>query len=214
MLDRHTHQPLGAGNGSRLDAYDGVFANAFLCPSQHLIVEEINQFLDFRRALLPFDAGINVFCIFTEDRHVELLRMSYRRRHALVVAHRTYAGVKIEYLPQCYVQRADATAHRRGQRTFNSDMEIPDRIDRLVGKPVAEFGKSLLACEHFKPVDFAFTAICALHGSVKHAHGSGPNIAASALSFGVRNDRIVRNLQFAVAKSDCTAAGWKRSSVV
>src|ERR1041385_1893114 len=99
VLDRHAHQAFGAEDGNRLDADSGIFADTLLRPRQHSIVQVLDQLLDVRSSLLPFDAGINIFSVLAEDDHVELLRMLYGRGYAGVIAHRPYAGIKVHDLP-------------------------------------------------------------------------------------------------------------------
>src|SRR5436190_13469556 len=83
--------------------------------------QEIESLLRLRRASGVFDARIDVFRVFTEDDHVHLLRMLHRRRHAREPLHRAEADIQIEHLPQRHVQRTNAAADRRGQRSFDAN---------------------------------------------------------------------------------------------
>jgi hypothetical protein len=45
--------------------------------------------------MLELNAGINIFCILTEDNHIYMFRMFDRGRHSLVIPHGTLAHVQI-----------------------------------------------------------------------------------------------------------------------
>ena len=68
-----------------------VFADLLLAALEHVVVEEVDHLLDFRRAFLELDACVDVFGIFTEDDDVELLRVLHRAGNALVILHRAHA---------------------------------------------------------------------------------------------------------------------------
>ena len=53
--------------------------------------------------------------------------------------HGPQADVEIEHLPQRDVERADAAADRRGQRTLDADEILAEGVERLVGQPVVDF---------------------------------------------------------------------------
>ncbi len=44
-LNRNAHQALGSGDRNRLDANAGILANLFLRARQHVVVEEVENFL-------------------------------------------------------------------------------------------------------------------------------------------------------------------------
>ena len=48
------------------------------------------------------------------------------------------ADVEVEHLAQRDVQRADAAANRRGQRTLDPHEIVTERLHRLIGQPVLE----------------------------------------------------------------------------
>src|SRR5258708_11073277 len=214
MLDRHTHQPLGPRDGYRLDADAGVFADVLLGPGECVVVEEVNAGVDVRGALFPLNARVDVFGILAEDHHVELLRMFYRRRHVVVVTHGPYTSVEIEHLTQRDVQRAYAASNRRSQRTFDGYMQIANCVYRGIGQPVAELYKGFFSGKHFKPMQLSLAAVSPLNRRIENANGCGPDIAAGAVAFDVGDNRIVGNLQFAVAKGNGAASGRKCDAVV
>ena len=60
-------------------------------------------------------------------------------------AHRAQAHVEVEDLAQRDVERADAAADRRGERALDADEVLAERVDGLVGQPVAGRVERLLA---------------------------------------------------------------------
>ncbi len=124
-----------------------------------LLREEIENLLRFRRAGGVLDAGVDVFRVLAEDHHVDFLGMLDRRGHAFVPAHRTQADEEVEHLPQRDVQRSDAAADRRRQRTLDADEIVAERVDRFVGQPVVELLEALLARVDFHPRDLPLAAV-------------------------------------------------------
>ncbi len=70
VLDGPADQALGAGDAHGLDADAGIRADL----RAHLVVEEVDDLLGFRRALLPLDSGVDVLGVLAEDDHVEHAR--------------------------------------------------------------------------------------------------------------------------------------------
>jgi hypothetical protein len=132
--------------------------------------------------------------------------MLHRAGHAGVVLHRADAGVEIEHLAQRDVERADAAADRRGERSFDGDAQVARGVDRVIGQPVLKLPISLLAGEDFEPGDRAFAAVSLLDGSVEDTLRGAPDIAAGAVAFDVRDDGVVRHLILAVGILDRFAA--------
>ena len=141
VLDRGADQPLRAGLGDRLDADAGVGADV---PAE-LLLQQLDELLRLGRALLDLEAGVDVLGVLAEDHHVDLLGVLHRRRHALEPAHRAQAHVEVEDLAQRDVERADAAADRRGERALDPDQVLAERVDGLVGQPVAGRVERLLA---------------------------------------------------------------------
>ena len=127
---------------------------------------------------------------------------------------RAFAGVKIENLAQRNVQRTDAAAYRSGERALDGHAEIANRVDSIVRQPLRKSVECFFAGEDFVPRNFALAAIGVLDCSVENPARSFPNVATSAVSFDERNDRIVRDLQFAAAVIDGRSVFWNRLSVV
>ena len=67
------------------------------------------------------------------------------------------------------------------------------------GQPVIEFVLGRFAGEHFEPGDLALAAVSLLDGRIEHALAGRPDIRARAVAANEWKDRIVRNVQFAVA---------------
>ena len=72
MTDGTAHQVLGSRDRNGLNPDARV--RQHLLP--HFLAQEINHLLGFRCSLLPFNAGIDVFGVLTEDDHIHLFRDS------------------------------------------------------------------------------------------------------------------------------------------
>ncbi len=164
--------------------------------------EEIEQLLRLGGAGRVFDAGVNVFRVLAEDHHVHFFRMPDRRGYALEPANRTKTDEQVEHLAQRHVQRADAAADRRRERTFDPHQIFSERVDGLVGQPVVELLEALLSGVDLHPRDLAFAAVRVLHSGVEHAHARAPDVGARSVAFDERDDRIVGHSETPVAMHD------------
>ncbi len=214
VLDRHADQALGAGDGDRLDADARVLAHPLVGARQHLVVDEVDQLLRLRRALLPLDAGVNVFRVLAEDDDVHALGMLHRRRDALVILHRADAGIEVEDLAQGDVQRANAAADGRGQRALDADAQLAKRGDGVVGQPGLEAVHGFFAGENFIPGHPTLAVVGDLDSGVEYAHRRFPDVAAGAVTFDERDDGIVRDDKLTVFVSDLGSAGGQSNSVI
>ena len=140
--------------------------------------------------------------------------MLHRAGHALVVLHRPHAGIEIEHLPQRHVERADAAADGRGQRSLDGDAQVARGGDRVVGQPGVELAKCLFAGEDLKPLDGALAAVGLFDRGVEDALRSLPDVAARAVALDERNDGIVGHLKLPVAVLNRLAVGGKRKAVI
>ena len=154
------------------------------------------------RAFLELDAGVHVFGVLAEDHDVELLGMLHRAGHALVVLHRAHAGVEVENLAQRHVERADAAADGRGERSLDGDAQVARSRYGVVGQPVVELAVGLLAGEDLKPADRALAAVGLFDRGVEDALRGLPDVAAGAVAFNEGNDGIVGNFELPVAVLD------------
>ncbi len=133
--------------------------------------------------------------------------MFHRRRHALVPAHGAEADEEVEHLAQRDVQRADAAADRRRERSLDADEIVTEGLDRVVGQPVVELLEALLAGVDLEPGDLSLAAVGLRDGGVEDAHAGAPNIRPGAVAFDERDDRIVRNDETAVLLGDGSPGG-------
>ena len=197
VLYGHTHQPLGAGHGNRLDAHAGIQTNLLLAALEHVLVEEFDQLGALRSSLLPFDAGVNVFGILAEDDHVHALGMLHRRGHALVILHRAHATIEVQNLPQCNIQRADPAAHGSGQRAFDGNSKFANRIDGIVRQPVIELCLGFFPRENLVPGHAALAFVGFFRSRVEDAERRLPDVAPGAITLDEGDDWIVRNVVLA-----------------
>src|SRR6267154_4624861 len=146
MLDRLRHEPLRSELGHWFDADGAAFAD--LRPIAR-------KKLDHRDCLgairLVLDPGVDVFDVLAENDDVELAGILHRRRDALEVAHRSDTGVEVEDLAQRDVERTDAAADRRGQRSLDRDAMLANHAEGFFGEPAAGLVEGFLACQHLAP---------------------------------------------------------------
>src|SRR5262249_42162803 len=164
VADRAPHQVLRAGDRDRLDADAGIPVD--------LVAEfakKFDQLPGLLRAFLEFNARVNVLGVFAEDHDIQLLRLFHGTGHAIEITHRPHAGVKIENLAQRHVERTDPTADGSGQRPFDRDDEMLDRVERALRQPFVEFVEGFLAREDFVPYDAALAAVGLLDRRVDYA---------------------------------------------
>ena len=145
------------------------------------------------RALFELDARVHILGVLAEDDDVDLLRVLHRAGHALVILHRPHAGVEIENLAQRHVERANAAADRRSERSLDGDAQIARRGHRIVGQPVAELAEGLFAGEDLEPADGALAAVGLFDRGVEDPLRSLPDVAAGAVAFDEGNDGMVGN---------------------
>jgi hypothetical protein len=205
VADRLAHQLLGAGDRHRLDADAAVGPDR----DAHLRNQEVDHLLALGRALGPLDAGVDVLGVLAEDDDVELLGAFYRRRRPLVVLDRAHAGVQVETLAHGDVQRANAAAHRRGERSLDGDLVVGDRVERHLRQVLAELGVGLLPHRDLHPGDLAPAAVGVGDRAVEDRVGRDPQVGADPVAFDVGDDRVVGDDQLAVLDGDLGALGGR-----
>src|SRR5207344_3320653 len=99
--------------------------------------------------------------------------------------HGAQADIQIEDLAQRDVERAEATADRRGEWTLDPDEVFAELRDRVFGQPITRVVEGLLAGEHLEPLD---RATVLLRRSIEHELGCGPDVDAGAVAFDERDD--------------------------
>ena len=206
VFDRCTNQTFGAFFRTRLNTDTAMFREANFLHA-HLFTQEFNHFLGVGRVSFPFDTRINVFRVFTEDNHIGQFRVFNRAWSALIVTYRTQADVEIQFLAQGNVQRANTATNRSGQRTFNGNAIFTNQIKGFSRQPdiltinLCGFFTGV----NFHPGDFTLAFIGFLDCSVDHfQHGWG-YIYTDSITFNVRDNRIFRNVEFAVLQGDLLA---------
>ena len=85
-------------------------------------------------AALELDAAVHVFGVLAEDHHVDLVGAFVRRLDALEILHRADAGIEVEADAQIDVDAAEAAADGRGERPFEAEAVILERLERVVGQ--------------------------------------------------------------------------------
>ena len=72
-------------------------------------------------------------------------------------------------------------------------MCIRDSLHRIVGQPVLELSKGLLARKNLEPLYRPLSAIGLLDCGVENTLRSAPDVAARAVALDKRNDRVIGN---------------------
>src|SRR5882724_5847112 len=131
--------------------------------------------------------------------------MLHGRGHAGKILHRTQADVEVQHLPQRDIQRADAAAHRRRQRTFDADQKFLERLDRVVGQPVVELVLGGFASKNLEPRHLALAAVGLFHRRVKNQLARVPDVRTRAIAANERQDGVVRDRELSAADRDFPA---------
>jgi hypothetical protein len=167
----------------------------FLTPIS--VLQELDELLGLVALGLELDAGVDVLRVLTEDHHVDLVRLLHRAGNAGEVLHRAQADVEVQLLAQRHVERADAAAHRRGQRALDGDDVVAQHGQGLFGQPdvgAVDLGR-LLAGVDLHPVDLLGAAVGLGHGRIDHLDHHRGDVEAGAVTLDVRNDGVVRDVE-------------------
>src|SRR5262249_9448026 len=99
-------------------------------------------------------------------------------------------------LAERHVERADATADGGRQRALDTDDELLERGDRLVGEPVLEAVERLFAGEDLHPGDLALAAVRLLDGRVEDRPARAPDVGTGAVALDEGNDGAFGDVEF------------------
>ena len=199
VFNSRANQAFGAFFRTRLDADTAMFREANFFHA-HFITQEFNHLVGFGAVGFPFDTGVDVFGVFTEDHHVGQFRMFNRARGALVVTNRAQAHIQIQLLAQRHVQRTDTAANRRGQRAFNGYAVVADQIEGFFRQPdvlAIKLGRFFPGVD-FHPGNFTLALIGFLNSGINHFQHRGSHVNTDTVAFNKRDNRIVWHRQFAV----------------
>ena len=216
ILQGFARQTLGAFSGDRFDADAAVLVETDFGHT-HFFFQELDHLVRFRRTGFPFDAGINVFGVLAEDGHVDVARLFDRTGHAFKPTHGAQADIQIELLAQGYVQGANTATDRRGQRALDRHDVFLDCIQCFLRQPCVLIVdlSGLLACIDLHPGDFALTAVGFINGCIDDLDHDRADIDTDAVTFDVRNDRVVGHVQGVVCiDGDFFTCGWNLDLVV
>lgn len=201
MLDREldggAHDTARCELRNRLDADARVLANRVT-----VLLRQRDEFERGRRAGGEFDARVDVFRVFAEDDHVQVLRALHHGHDAAEVAHGADAAVPVEVLAHGHVQAAHAAACGCAERTLQGDAVVSEHLQGVVGQGAAELRNSGIAGVGGKPVDVAGRAIALAHGSVDDAARSVRNLRPDAITVNERNDGASGLGRLAILKLD------------
>src|ERR1035437_5069479 len=211
VLDRGANETLAA------PLRDGLHTEAGRLGETELLVLRREVLLQ-ERGDLPalvgsggeLDSRVDVLGILPEDDHVHLFGVLDGRRHALEPAHGAQADVEVESLAQRDVERTDAAADRRRERSLDADEELAKRVDRLVWKPRLQAVEGFLARVDLHPFDLAFPAVSLFDGGVEDAHGRAPDVRPGSVTLDEGNDGVVGDLEPPAGNGDLLSRGGHR----
>jgi len=208
VFDGGFDEALGAFARDRLDAEACAIGEADLGELfGEVVLEELLEFRSILGAFLELDACINIFGILAEDGHVDEFGLLDGRGDADEPADGAKAGVEVEDLTECDVERADAAADWRGERAFDADEVFLEGIEGGIGEPVLRGVECFFASEDFEPVDFLFAFVGFFYGCIDDANRGTPDIGACAVAFDEGDDGVVGDVELAVFDGDGLACG-------
>jgi len=85
-------------------------------------------------------------------------------------------------LPERDVQRADAAADGRRERSFDADQIFLERRNGVVRQPVVEFVLGGSPAKTSNQAILRFAAVGLLHRGVEHPHTGCPDVRAGAVA--------------------------------
>ena len=139
------------------------------------------------------------------------MRFFHRAGHAGEVLHRPQADVQIQLLAQSHVQGADTATYRGGQRAFDRDHVIADRVQGFFGQPnvrTIHMGR-FLTRKNLHPGNLALAAVGLGNRRVNHLDHHRRDIQPRTVTLDVRNDGLIRHVQRHVrVDGDFLAVGW------
>ncbi len=87
----------------------------------HLILKEVDYFVDFITARLPLYTGIDILAVFSEDNHIHRSRILDWAWRSCVPANGANACIEVELLAERHVETANAAAYWSCQWSLNRD---------------------------------------------------------------------------------------------
>ncbi len=215
VLERGADEPLAAFARHGLDAIRRTLGEPdFLRELGESIRQHRPELLRVVAPLFKLDAGVNVFGVFAEDHHVHQVGTFHGRFHAAEVAHGPQAHIKIEFLPERDVQRTDAAADGRRERSLDAHKILTEGREGGFGQPATRLLKCFFAGQHFLPRDGTRAAVRFGDCGIKYAHTGAPDVGAGAVTFNKRNDGIVGNVERVVRAGNCGGAHADLSGVL
>ena len=194
VFHRGAHNTSGAFNRNRFDTdtrggWEADFFHA------HFVLQEVDDFLGVVGLSLPFDTGIDVFGVFTEDHHIGFRWVFQWRRHASEIAHRAHALIQVEFLTQCHVQRTDTAADWGGHWAFDRHGIFFQCVKCFFWQPFISTvdAGGFFTSIHFHPMNFLLATIGFRNSSINHIFHHRSDIDTNTIAFDERNNRIVRN---------------------
>src|SRR4029453_6389579 len=124
VVDRAADKVLGRRRKNRFDANARVSVDLVPKPA-----EEVDELGGAVRTFLKLDSGVDVFRVLAEDDDVNKFRARDRRGYAFEIANGPDAGIEIEDLAQCHIERTDATPDWSRQRPLDGNREMLNRVE-------------------------------------------------------------------------------------
>ena len=129
---------------------------------------------------------------------MHFFRLEQGSGYPLEPAHGTQADVQIQFLTQCYIQRAYAFTYGRSEWSFYSHPIMTESLHGFSRKPGSGFIKCFLTGKYFQPVNFSLSVIRFFNRFICDFFYRSPYFLSDTITFDKWNDRIIRNNQFVV----------------
>ena len=179
----------GIGDGTGDQAF-GIFGtNRFDADARilrqrnlHFLDKKTGDPLGLRRLRRPFNAGVQVFGVFTENDHVDLLGMLHRARNRIDITHRTNTGVKVQLLANGNVDTANALADRCRKRPLDGHTMFLDQVQGFFRQPLSGLLIALLARIDFPPNNFSLALKRSGNRQIDDLTGCVPDIGANPVA--------------------------------
>ena len=216
VFDGGPDQPLRAAPGDRFDSDARVFREADVFHA-HLLLQEADHLGRLLRLGRPFDAGVNVFRVFAENNHIDLVGMPDGRGNTVEPFHRPLTDIEVQLLPQRDVQAAASAPDRCRKRSLDGDAVFADCFECFIRKPgvfsIDRIG--LFAGIDLHPLDLPLPAVGLFDRRIDHLLHRGRDFGADTVAFDKRDNRMIRHIEMAILQhGDPAARRWNLDLIV
>src|SRR3990172_2383662 len=124
--------------------------------------------------------------------------MFQRTRCSWNIFDRSDAGIKIKPLSQKNIEASNPLPYGCGQRPFNANLMLPNRLDRLLRSPFFLQLKGLHPCIDFEPMNFSLAPITFHYSGIEDPNRCLPDIGPHPIPLNIRNDGLIRHDKYSI----------------